>query len=205
MIAARGSSFSAGADIRAVARGEGAALFTARGGFAGIVERERTKPLVACVQGPAVGGGFEIALACDLIVASSTAVLGFPEVSRSMLPLGGGLVRLARELGEHRAMRLLLTGELLPAARLAEWGLGADVTGPGEALAGALALARKIAGNAPLAVRACIEAIHCGRDQSETERWSTSKALAMRVLGSADAREGLAAFVERRDPVWHGR
>ena len=205
LLSGRGPSFCAGADLKAVARGEWPALFTERGGFAGIARRQRKKPIVAGINGPAVGGGFELALACDLIVASTAATFGFPEVRRSTLPVGGGLVRLAREVGELRALRLMLTGDLLPARELAQWGLVTEVAEPAEAFARAHSLAHRVAENAPLAVRACLHAVRAGRDQSEAERWTTCDDLALRVMTSQDALEGLAAFMGRRPAVWQGR
>ena len=153
ILAHNGPVFCAGADLKEIAAGNGAFLGTERGGFAGIVLRERTKPLIAAVDGHAVAGGAEVVLSCDLVVASTIAKFGIPEVKRSLVAAAGGLVRLPRVLPPNIAMELALTGDTLSAERAHHFGLVNELCGPGEVVAAAQALAEGIAANAPLAVR----------------------------------------------------
>ena len=206
IISHTGSVFSAGADLKAVRRGEGAAIRTERGGFAGIAARRRTKPLIAAVEGTALGGGFEIALACDLVVASTDAVFGLPEVSHSLLPTAGGVTRLTWAIPPRIALEMILTAEAVDATRAADLGLVSRLVEPGEALAEALRLAASIARNAPLAVRAArrlaLEAATHGdedrlRDLADGE-WEV-------IHASDDFVEGPRAFAEKRPPRWQGR
>src|SRR3954470_14348602 len=152
-----GSVFSAGADLKAIAEGTAAQMQTKKGGFAGIARRERTKPIIAAVNGPALAGGCEIVLSCDLVVASTEARFGIPEVKRSLVAAAGGLFRLPRALPRNVAMELALTGDPIDAERAHALGLVNVLTEPGGAVDGALALAERIAVNAPLAVRASRE------------------------------------------------
>src|SRR5690242_6686946 len=153
VVAAVGPVFSAGADLKVIAAGRPQDLLTERGGFAGIARRERRKPIVAAVDGPALAGGCEIALACDLIVASRQAAFGLPEVKRSLVAAAGGLFRLPRALPPKIAMEIVLTGDPIPAGRAYEFGLVNEVVEEGEALNAAMALAERICANAPIAVR----------------------------------------------------
>lgn len=198
-----GETFCAGMDLKAFAAGE-VVRDTSRG-FAGIVERPPAKPLVAAVEGWALGGGFEIVLACDLVVAARTARFGVPEVKRGLAARGGGVFRLPRRLPHMLAMELLLTGAPLPAERAAEFGLVNRLTEPGQALAGALELAGEVAANAPMAVRAskrvAIESVLWPLEES----FDRQRTHLEPVFASADAAEGVAAFKERRDPVWQDR
>src|SRR3954453_13202374 len=148
-----GPVFSAGADLKAINSGKAAELQTARGGFAGLVQRQRTKPLIAAVDGAALAGGCEIALACDLIVASKQARFGVPEVKRSLVAAAGALFRLPRALPRNVALEMIMTGDPITAERAAHFGMVNEIGEPGQALSGALALADRIAANAPLAVR----------------------------------------------------
>src|SRR3954470_1426635 len=148
-----GPVFSAGADLKAITAGKAADLQTKRGGFAGLVQRQRTKPLIAAVEGPALAGGCEIALACDLIVASKQARFGVPEVKRSLVAAAGALFRLPRALPRNVALEMLMTGDPISAERAHHFGLVNEMVEPGQALSGALALADRIGANAPLAVR----------------------------------------------------
>src|SRR4051794_28850909 len=154
IVAGAGPVFSAGADLKAVAAGQGATLGTKRGGFAGIARRERTKPLIAAVDGPALAGGTEIVLSCDLVVASTNARFGIPEVKRSLVAGAGGLFRLPRALPRNIAMELALTGDPIDAERAYALGLVNQLVEPGQVVEAAMALADRIIANAPLAVRA---------------------------------------------------
>src|SRR3954470_8308669 len=148
-----GPVFSAGADLKAINAGKAADLQTKRGGFAGLVQRQRTKPLIAAVEGPALAGGCEIALACDLIVASKQARFGVPEVKRSLVAAAGALFRLPRKLPRAVALAMIMTGDPISAGRAAQLGLVNDLCEAGEAFEHAMALAERIIVNAPLAVR----------------------------------------------------
>src|SRR5438309_11919725 len=154
IVAGEGPVFSAGADLKAISSGQAAELQTERGGFAGIAHRDRAKPVIAAVDGPALAGGCEIALACDLIVASTQARFGIPEVKRSLVAAAGGLFRLPQALPRNIALELALTGDPIDAERAYAFGLVNVLVEPGQALDGALALAERITANAPLAVRA---------------------------------------------------
>ncbi len=193
------SVFSAGTDLRV-----GSGVGTERGGPYGIIRRARPKPLIAAVEGLALGGGLEIVLACDLVVASSTASFGLPEVKRGLLALYGGVFRSARSLPPNVAREIVLTGDPIDAVRAERHGLVNAVTEPGEALAGALDLAERICANSPVAVRESLRLISDCAD-SEDSAWPlTDEAMAV-VMASEDAREGLAAFLEHRPPEWRGR
>ncbi len=200
-----GPVFCAGADLKEVAAGNGGGLGTARGGFGGIVLRERSKPLIAAIDGHAVAGGTEIALACDLRVASTVSVFGIPEVKRSLVAAAGGLNRLPRVLPPAIAMELALTGDTITAERAHHFGMINAVCQPGEAVDAALALAARVNANAPLAVRASRRLVldSPGLDDREAMRRA---ATAMGELAStADFAEGPQAFIEKRPPEWQGR
>ena len=178
---------------------------TARGGFAGIVQRERTKPIIAAVDGPALAGGTEIVLACDLVVASTASRFGIPEVKRSLVAAGGGLWRLPRKLPVNLAMELTLTGDPIEADRAFQFGLVNDLCEPGEALDRALALAERIAANAPLAVRES-RRILLQYEELDLDTCVDQSNGAIMALGStADFSEGLMAFIEKRSPSWQGK
>jgi enoyl-CoA hydratase len=199
-----GPVFSAGADLKAITAGEGN-LGTERGGFAGIVHRERTKPLIAAVDGPALAGGCEIVLSCDLVVASEAASFGLPEVKRSLIAGAGGLVRLPRALPPAVAMEVALTGDPLSAERAFGLGLVSQLVAPGSARDAALELAERINANAPLAVRHSRRLVQAAVRAGDEELWRlTSEALA-EVVATEDFAEGPRAFVEKRPPVWKGR
>lgn len=200
-----GSAFSAGQDLKAAARGDFATT-EKRGGF-GIMAQPPKKPLIAAVEGAALAGGFELALACDLIVASSAAQFGLPEVKRSLVAVGGGALRLPRRMPHHIAMEMLLSGDPQSAEAMARWGVVNRVCAPGEALATALALAETIAVNGPLAVAATKEIVtrSAGENWSAAEGWTRQMEAAGPVFSSEDFREGLLAFAQKRAPVWSGR
>jgi enoyl-CoA hydratase/carnithine racemase len=201
-----GTVFSAGADLKAVQRGEGSAIRTERGGFAGIERRERAKPLIAAVEGRALGGGFEIALACDLVVASTDAQFGLPEVSHSLLPTAGGVTRLTWAIPTRIALEMILTAETIDATRAANLGLVNRLVEPGEALAEARRLAESIAGNAPLAVRAARRlALQAATHDDETRIRGLADREWEVIHASEDFVEGPRAFAEKRAPRWQGR
>ncbi|HUE58999.1 MAG TPA: crotonase/enoyl-CoA hydratase family protein [Acidimicrobiales bacterium] len=197
--------FSAGADLKEINAGRAGELQTPRGGFAGITRRERNKPIIAAVDGPALAGGTEITLACDLIVASKTARFGIPEVKRSLVAAGGGLFRLPRKLPFNVAMELTLTGDPIDAERAHQFGLVNVLCEPGQALDKAKELAGRIEANAPVAVRESRKVVYSAMTEDEETGWSLSaKAMAI-AMGSEDMKEGLTAFIEKRPPNWSGK
>lgn len=202
---AKGYIFCAGADLKQMSVDPGG-MMTARGGFGGFVMRERTKPVIAAVDGPALAGGTELVLACDLVVASKTAVFGVPEVKRNLLAAAGALFRLPRKLPRNVAMELALTGRLdFPAERAWHFGLVNVLCEEGQALDAAKTLAAQIAENAPLAVRETRRVILEATDQPEEVGWRLSNEGIAKMFGTEDFTEGLAAFVEKRAPRWKGR
>jgi enoyl-CoA hydratase len=200
-----GPVFSAGADLKAINAGQVSELQTKRGGFAGYVQRERTKPVIAAVDGPAFAGGCEIALACDLIVASTQAKFGLPEVKRSLVAAAGGLFRLPRVVPRPIALEMIMTGDPISAERAYEFGMVNDLCEAGEAFEHAMALAERITVNAPLAVRKSRElALHTlGTD--EATGFKLSGEAMMELSKTEDFWEGPKAFIEKRDPVWQGK
>ncbi len=198
-----GTGFCAGMDLKAFVSGE--RPWVGDRGFAGIVQRAARKPLIAAIEGFAVAGGLEVALACDLIVAGRGAKLGIPEVKRSLVAAGGALLRLPQRVSYGAAMELALTGDLIGAERASELGLVDRVVDDGGAVEAALELAAAIARNGPLALTATKEILQRQRDWSEEEFWAKQGELSGPVFGSEDAREGAVAFSEKRDPVWKGK
>mmetsp|Transcript_106898 Transcript_106898/g.312535 ORF Transcript_106898/g.312535 Transcript_106898/m.312535 type:complete len:263 (+) Transcript_106898:65-853(+) len=198
--------FCAGADLKAVSKREN--IVTKKGGFAGLVGFPRTKPLIAAVDGMALAGGCEIVLACDLVVASTKAVFGVPEVKRSLIPAAGGLFRLPMKIPHAVAMELILTGDPIPCARARELGLVNEVVEPGRenVLNAALKLAERVTVNAPLAVReakACVDEFATrGADQANLKRSNQGMA---KLAKTPDYQEGPRAFIEKRAPKWTGR
>jgi enoyl-CoA hydratase len=205
ILTGRGSVFCAGADLKAVATGQGRTISTAKGGFGGIVTRERTKPLIAACDGPALAGGTEIALSCDLIVASTAASFGIPEVKRSLIAAAGGLFRLPRVLPRNIAMELALTGDPIDATRAYHFGLVNVLCEPGEAVASATQLAGRITANAPLAVRASRQVLIGSAGVDDETAWALTNNKMGEVMRSEDFSEGPRAFIEKRPPVWKGR
>jgi enoyl-CoA hydratase len=197
--------FCAGADLKAIAAGEGASLSTRRGGFAGLVWRDRVKPIVAAVDGLATAGGCEIVLSTDMVVASSRSSFGLAEVKRNLVASGGGLFRLPRAVGRNVAMEVVLTGEPLSAQRAFELGLVNRLCDPGQAFEEALLLAERICAAAPLAVWESRKIVSAAQTESDEVLWRRSAEAFDRVFASDDAREGLAAFIEKRPPNWSGR
>ncbi len=197
--------FCAGADLKEINAGRLTSLSTPRGGFGGITRRKRTKPILAAVDGPALAGGTEIALACDLIVASANASFGIPEVKRSLVAAAGGLFRLPRNLPFNVAMELALTGDPIDAARAHHFGLVNVLCEPGQALEKARELAARVEANAPVAVRASRHAVTAAITDDEDAGWRLSAEAMARAMGSQDSKEGLMAFIEKRPPQWTGK
>lgn len=198
-----GKGFSSGADLKAVLAGEDPLIGAS--GFAGIAERALTKPLIVAIEGFALAGGLEVALACDILVASRGAILGLPEPKRGLVASGGGVLRLALRLPHHVAMELALTGEPISAERAYDLGLVSQLTDPGAALPTALALARKIAANAPMAVAATKAIITNAASWPPEVAFARQRELAHRANTSVDTAEGALAFLEKRAAVWSGR
>ncbi|MEO1061921.1 MAG: enoyl-CoA hydratase-related protein [Actinomycetota bacterium] len=192
--------FCAGTDIA-----EGSGEPTERGGEYGIIRRRSTKPIIAAVEGLALGGGFEIAMACDLIVAASDATFGLPEVRRGLVATSAGLFRAPRTLPLNVARELLLTGDPISADRAERLGVVNLVTEPGEAVAGAVGLAERIVLNAPTSIRATLAALDEIVAHDDDRGWAATDEARETILASEDRREGIAAFFERRPPEWPGR
>jgi enoyl-CoA hydratase len=199
-----GRGFCAGMDLKRFAESGDRPWVTDRG-FAGIARRASRKPLIAALEGFAVAGGLEVALACDLIVAARGTKLGIPEVKRGLVAAGGALRRLPRLLPAPLAMELALTGELISAERAFELGAINRLTAPGEARAAALELAEQIGANAPLALIASKQVLQEQWSWSDGEFWERQQAIVEPVATSADAREGARSFTEKREPIWKGQ
>ena len=198
VLAGAGPAFSAGTDLAAGSGGP-----TGRGGPYGVTRRTRRLPLIAAVEGPALGGGFEIVLACDLVVASEAASFGLPEVSRGVIATCGGLFRGPRALPVNIAAELLLTGDPVDARRALELGLVNRLVDEGGALDAALALAARIARNSPVAVQATLRSLQTHVAALDHLGWLTTDDATRKVLASPDSAEGKRAFLERRAPVWN--
>jgi len=205
-----GRFFSAGWDLHAASAGEAVDAVHSPGGFAGLTEYfGRDKPVIAAVNGMAMGGGFELALAADLIVASDTAVFALPEVRLGMLADSGGILRLPRRLPRAIATELLMTGRQMDAAEALRWGLVNQMVPGAELLAAARALARRICESAPLALAALLQVLRATEAEPLQQAWQTLRSGAVpayqAMLQSQDALEGPRAFSEKRPPVWRGR
>ena len=192
--------FCAGTDIA-----EGSGDLTERGGEYGIIRRRSPKPIIAAVEGFAFGGGFEIALACHLVVAASDATFGLPEARRGLVATSAGLFRAPRALPLNVARELLLTGDPISAARAERIGVVNKVTEPGGAVAGAIELARRIGLNAPTSIRATLEALDAVTAHDDDRGWAATEVAKTTILASEDRAEGISAFFERRQPRWPGR
>lgn len=202
---AGGKAFCSGADLKEVARGGLAAMFTDRGGFAGFVHAKRTKPWIAAVDGFALAGGCEIALACDLLVASRSSSFGLPEVRRGLIASAGGLYRLPRSLPRSIALEIILTGEAIGAERAFELGVINRLAPEGAVVDAAREIARKIAACAPLAVRESLAVARASYDEEEAELKRRGDEAQLRLERTADFLEGALAFAEKRPPRWQGR
>ncbi len=198
-----GPVFCAGADLKVVARGEAMRIMTKRGGFGGLVQRDFPKPIIAAVNGLAVAGGFELVLACDLVVAADDAGFGLPEASRGLLAAAGGPIRLAKRVPLAVALEIGLTGDPISAARAFQLGLVNRVVPAGEVVDEAVALAERIGRNSPTAVRVTRQLIRDAVDATEAEGWRLTAEAGGQVAASGDSLEGATAFVEKRDPVWN--
>ena len=198
-----GGTFCAGMDLKAFVSGE--FPHVEGRGFGGMTERSADKPLIAAVEGYALAGGCELAIACDLIVAAENAKFGIPEVKRGLVAAAGGLVRLPSQIPYRVAMELAMTGEFMAADRAMSMGLINELTEQGSALDAAKALAQKIAENGPMAVKVSKAIIQASRDWNDDEAFSKQNALTQPVFTSEDAIEGATAFAEKRRPEWKGR
>ena len=196
--------FCAGADLKDVAAGRRSQLRTETGGFAGLVFAARSKPWIAAVDGFAVAGGFELALACDMIVAGEDAQFGLPEVKRGIVAGAGGLYRLPRAIPRHVANQMLICGATMDARRAYGFGLVTELAAPGESYEQALALAGEIAANAPVAVRESLRVARAAHDVDEEGLKRMSREALAIVEKTHDYYEGARAFVEKRAPVWRG-
>ena len=202
IITGAGGTFCSGMDLKAFLKGE---LPSIKGkGFAGFIEAPPAKPLIGAVEGYALAGGMEIAIACDLLVANDKAQFGIPEVKRSLVAAAGGLLTLPSIIGKRMAMELALTGDFISAQRAYEMGFVNRIT-EGAALDAALELAAKVAANGPLALIATKRIINERPDWNSAEMWAKQMEIAMPVVTSADAREGSMAFAEKRNPNWTGK
>ena len=205
ILAARGPAFCAGADLKEIAAGRGHLLSTQKGGFAGLVQRERTKPLIAAITGSALAGGTEIALACDMIVCSTDTVFGLPEVKRSLVAAAGGLFRLPRSIGMAPALEIIMTGDPMQAERAYQLGMVNKVVPTEEVMNEAILLANRVIANAPLAVQASRRvAVRAFMDEDD-DLWRASGREFQQVAKSEDFKEGPLAFIEKRAPRWQGK
>jgi enoyl-CoA hydratase/carnithine racemase len=196
--------FSAGADLKEVAAGNVDKIIRPRTGFAGFVHTKRSKPWIAALEGLALGGGCELALACDMIVAAQGGAFGLPEVTRGLIASAGGLYRLPRALPKAIAIEVITTAERLPYERAAALGMINHLVAPGEAVTKAIGLAERIAANAPVAVSESLMVARLAADLDDAELARLSDEAQVRVAATADFREGPLAFVEKRPPVWKG-
>lgn len=192
--------FSAGADLL-----DGPGDPTPRGGLVGLIGRVRSKPLIAAVEGAALGGGMELVLACDLVVASKSSTFGVPEPRLGLMPAFGGAFRLSRAVPANIANEMLLTGDRIDAERAERAGFVNVLCEDGDSLSSALRLATRICDNAPLAVREALAVAHEEVNGDETSSWLRSNAAHARLLETEDFQEGMAAFFARRSPEWKGR
>jgi enoyl-CoA hydratase len=202
VLTGNGEVFSAGADLKVVAQGNANDIARGKGGFAGIVTRDFPKPIIAAVNGPALAGGFEIVLSCDLVVAAETARFGIPEVKRGLMAAAGGLIRLPKRVPLAVALELAMTGDPIDAQRALQLGLVNRVVPAARVVDEAIALAERIGENSPIAVRNSRRLVREAAELSESDGWKRTLELMMAVFESGDAVEGATAFTEKRPPVW---
>ncbi len=205
ILTGEGTVFCAGADLKEIAAGNARRLSTKRGGFAGFVMRERTKPVIAAINGPAHAGGCEITLACDLVVAADNANFAVPEVKRALIAAAGALWRLPRAVGPAKAAEMIMTGDPISASEALEAGLVNQVVPGAQLLTAARALADRIAVNAPLAVQASRMVSVQAFDLDIAEMAKASGQAMQQMMGTDDFKEGPRAFIEKRAPKWQGR
>jgi enoyl-CoA hydratase/carnithine racemase len=198
-------AFSAGMDLKAFSSGEGGDIIGAKGGFAGLTQREFNKPIIAAVNGSALAGGFEIMLSCDLVVAADHAKFGIPEAKRGLVAGAGGLIRMPKRLPMAIALEMAMTGDPIDAERAFALGLVNKVVPAAQLLDEAIALAERIAANAPLAVRYSKDVMKRAAELPESEGWKINAEAVGVVFSSADAMEGPIAFAEKRPPNWQGK
>ncbi|HWS45494.1 MAG TPA: crotonase/enoyl-CoA hydratase family protein [Acidimicrobiia bacterium] len=202
VLTGRGEVFSAGADLKVVAQGRANDIARGKGGFAGVATRDFPKPLIAAVNGPALAGGFEIVLSCDLVVAAETARFGIPEVKRGLMAAAGGLIRLPKRVPLAVALELAMTGDPIDASRALQLGLVNRVVAAERVVDEAIALAERIGENSPIAVRNSRRLVREAAELSEEAGWQRTFELMMPVFESGDSIEGATAFAEKRSPVW---
>ena len=202
VVTGTGPVFSAGADLKVVAQGGADKIAMVKGGFAGLVQRDFPKPLIAAVNGPALAGGFEIVLSCDLVVAADTARFGVPEVQRGLMAAAGALIRLPKRVPLAIALELTMTGDPITAERALQLGLVNRVVPAEQVLDEAVAIAERIGENSPVAVRVSRRLVKEALDLTEAEAWVRNDERAMEVFAGGDAIEGATAFAEKRKPVW---
>ncbi|MBK8199427.1 MAG: crotonase/enoyl-CoA hydratase family protein [Acidobacteria bacterium] len=205
ILTAVGKAFCAGADLKEISAGNGGALSTKKGGFAGIAKRERTKPLIAAITGSALAGGTEVALSCDMIIAADDTNFGLPEVKRSLVAGAGGLFRLPRVVGKAVALEAILTGDPLSSQRAYELGMVNKVVPEAQVMDEAMKLAARITANAPLAVAASRAVAIEATTKTDDELWKDSGKAFASIVGTEDYKEGPRAFIEKRAPVWKGK
>lgn len=205
ILTAVGKAFCAGADLKEISAGNGGALSTKKGGFAGIAKRERTKPLIAAITGSALAGGTEIALSCDMIIAADDTNFGLPEVKRSLVAGAGGLFRLPRQIGKAVALEAILTGDPLSSQRAYELGMVNKVVPEAQVMDEAMKLAARITANAPLAVKASRAVALNATVKTDDELWKDSGVAFASLVNTEDYKEGPRAFIEKRAPVWKGK
>jgi enoyl-CoA hydratase len=197
--------FCAGADLKAINSGDARGIHTKKGGFGGIVFRDRTKPIVVAVDGLATAGGCEIVLACDIVVASTRSAFGLAEVKRNLVANAGGLYRLPRALGPSVAMEMALTGEPLPAQRAYDLGMVSRLVEPDDVLPTAMQIASTIAANGPLSVQATRRIVANAFAEDDEALRHMGLEASRRMFDTEDTAEGVRAFVEKRPPRWTGR
>jgi enoyl-CoA hydratase len=202
VVAGAGGTFCSGMDLKAFLGGERASV--PGRGFAGFTQRPPSLPVIAAVEGAAVAGGCELVLACDMVVAAEDARFGLPEVKRGLVPVGGALLRLPQRIPHQIAMEMIFTGDFVTAARALDIGLVNALAAPGKALDGAMDLARRVAANGPLALRACKQIVLTAPEWPSGSAYDQQMSIARIAFESSDAREGALAFGEKRAPQWQG-
>lgn len=200
-----GTLFCAGMDLKAFAQGAGDTILFGQYGFGGFVKRKRSKPVIAAVEGAALAGGFEMMLACDMVIAGQSAQFALPEVRIGLIPGAGGAVRLPVSVPRVRANEILLTGKAFGAADAGLWGVINRTVPDGSALRTAQEIATDIASNAPLAVMHTLALAQAAHDVNDAAHWPANDKIIAEIAQTADAAEGARAFIEKRAPVWQGK